>query len=420
MKTYKELQNEINKLPSGSITRKNIKGKDYYYYRYYDESNKRKEKYIPFNEVEELEKKIKERKELEAQQRSYIYDLHNISPNYEVRENGFRYCTDDEEENASVKNEIIKFVDNDLELDVSVSNDRENVWLSIEQMTQLFGRDRTVITRHINNIFNEGELDKKEVCANFAHTTKHGYNKNGTQTRVLEYFNLDLILSVGYRVNSKQGIAFRKWATNILKDYMMKGYAVNQRRIDALNKTVEIQSRMLASSLELDSNDVLYVVNKYTEALDLLDDYDHQRVRKPKGNDSTYELTYAECRKLIDSMKFAGTSDVFGVEKEQGKLNGILAAVYQNVFGQEVYPSIEEKAANLLYFLIKDHPFADGCKRIGATLFLEFLNKNKYLMVNGRQTISNSALVAITLLIAESKPEEKDIMVKLVMNFLNI
>lgn len=414
MKTYKELQNEINKLPSGSITRKNIKGKDYYYYRYYDESNKRKEKYIPFNEVEELEKKIKERKELEAQQRSYIYDLHNISPNYEVRENGFRYCTDDEEENASVKNEIIKFEDNGIELDVTVSPEQNTVWLTQEQMAILFGVDRTRITRHINNVYDDDELDVDSTCAENAHV---GINNQKYKTK---YYNLDMIISVGYRVNSKKGIAFRKWATNILKDYMIKGYTINQRRIDALNKTVEIQSRMLASSLELDSDDVLYVVNKYTEALDLLDDYDHQRVRKPKGNDSTYELTYAECRKLIDSMKFAGTSDVFGVEKEQGKLNGILAAVYQNVFGQEVYPSIEEKAANLLYFLIKDHPFADGCKRIGATLFLEFLNKNKYLIVNGRQTISNSALVAITLLIAESKPEEKDIMVKLVMNFLNI
>ena len=173
---------------------------------------------------------------------------------------------------------------------------------------------------------------------------------------------------------------------------------------------------MLATSLDLEENEILDVIKSYQNALSLLDDYDHGSLSKPKGTDYIYRLTYKECRELIDKMKFE--SAVFGVEKEEGKLNGILAAVYQNVFGQELYPSIEEKAANLLYFLIKDHPFADGCKRIGATIFLEFLNKNHHLIIDGKQIISDSTLVAITLMIAESKPEEKETMVKLVMNFL--
>ena len=193
---------------------------------------------------------------------------------------------------------------------------------------------------------------------------------------------------------------------------------MNQKRLDVLNKTITIQSRMLASTLGIEEKEVLNVIEAYSNALSLLDDYDHGCVSKPEGKDSIYQLTYEECRILIDSMGYGGFSSVFGVEKEPGKLNGIIAAVYQNVFGREIYSSIEEKAANLLYFLIKDHPFVDGCKRIGASIFLEFLNKNHHLIIDGKQIISDSALVAITLMIAESRPEEKETMVKLVMNFL--
>lgn len=315
-----------------------------------------------------------------------------------------------------MENEIVKFVNGNLELEVSVNENRENVWLSVDQMVELFDRDKSTITRHIKNIFTEGELEREVVVAKFATTTQHGAIKEKQQTHMVEYFNLDVIISVGYRVKSPNGIIFRKWATSILKDYMVKGYAINKKRLDALNKTIEIQSRMLASSLDIDSKEVLSVIDSYSNALSLLDDYDHGTISKPKGKNSIYELTYKECRDLIDSMKF--NSSVFGVEKEKGKLEGILATIYQNVFGEELYPSIEEKAANLLYFIIKDHPFADGCKRIGASLFLEFLNKNKHLIIGGKQIISNSALVAITLMIAESRPEEKETMVRLVMNFL--
>ena len=306
-----------------------------------------------------------------------------------------------------MENEIVKFVNGNLELEVNVSPEKETVWLSANQMSLLFDRDEKTIRKHINNVFNDEEVDK---------------NINTQKMRVVNikqlvpFYSLDVVISVGYRVKSKNGVEFRKWATSILKDYMIKGYSINQKRLDALNKTIEIQSRMLASTLEIDAKEVLSVIETYSNALSLLDDYDHGTISKPKGKNSIYELNYKECRDLIDSMKF--NSSVFGIEKEKGKLEGILAAIYQNVFGEELYPSIEEKAANLLYFIIKDHPFADGCKRIGASLFLEFLNKNKHLIIDGKQIVSNSALVAITLMIAESRPEEKETMVRLVMNFL--
>ena len=306
-----------------------------------------------------------------------------------------------------MENEVIVFKNGELELEVNVSPEKETVWLSANQMSLLFDRDEKTIRKHINNVFKDEEVERKS-------NTQKMRVVNIKQ--LVPFYSLDVVISVGYRVKSKNGVEFRKWATSILKDYMIKGYSINQKRLDALNKTIEIQSRMLASSLDIDAKEVLSVIETYSNALSLLDDYDHGTISKPKGKNSIYELTYKECKDLIDSMKF--NSSVFGVEKEKGKLEGILAAIYQNVFGEELYPSIEEKAANLLYFIIKDHPFADGCKRIGASLFLEFLNKNNHLIIDGKQIISNSALVAITLMIAESRPEEKETMVRLVMNFL--
>ena len=292
----------------------------------------------------------------------------------------------------------------------------ETIWCTQKAMAELFGIDKSGISRHISNIFKEDELQQDTTVAKIATVVNRGIR--GEVEELVDFYNLDMIISVGYRVKSQNGVIFRKWATSILKDYMMKGYAVNEKRIEVLNKTVSIQSRMLASTLGIEEKEVLNVIEAYSNALSLLDDYDHGCISKPKGKDSIYQLTYEECRNLIDSMKYGGFSDVFGVEKEPGKLNGIISAVYQNVFGQEIYPSIEEKAANLLYFLVKDHPFVDGCKRIGASIFLEFLNKNQHLIIDGKQVISNSDLVAITLMIAESRPEEKETMVKLVMNFL--
>ena len=312
-----------------------------------------------------------------------------------------------------MNNKIIKFMNGDLQIDVTVSPNEETVWLNRNQLATLFDRDVKTIGKHINNALKE-ELDSSTV-AKFATVQKEG---SRNITREIDYYNLDMIISVGYRVKSQNGVIFRKWATSILHDFMIKGYAVNQKRLDVLNKTVAIQSRMLASALNIEEKEVLNVIEAYSNALTLLDDYDHGTIPKPDGIASIYRLTYEKCRELIDSMKYGNYSDVFGVEKEVGKLNGIIAAVYQNVFETELYPSIEEKAANLLYFLIKDHPFVDGCKRIGASIFLKFLNKNKHHIIDGKQIISDSALVAITLMIAESRPEEKETMVNLVMNFL--
>ena len=240
----------------------------------------------------------------------------------------------------------------------------------------------------------------------------------GIQSYKTKLFNLDMIISVGYRVKSQRGIVFRRWALSVLKGYLIKGYALNQKRLETLNKVVDIQNRMLAYSLNIDRDELAKVINEYTRALNLLDSYDHQTLAKPKGEKSDYVMTYEEAREIIDGMKFKDMSNVFGVEKEQGKLNGIIQQVYQNVFGQELYPSVEEKAAHLLYFLVKDHPFADGCKRIAATLFINFLYKNNHLYRNNKQIISSEALVAITILTPESNPNEMEIIVKLIMNLL--
>ena len=315
-----------------------------------------------------------------------------------------------------MKKEVIKYRNGELVLDVQVSPEEETVWLTQKQMSMLFGVSSDNISLHVKNILKSHELDSS--------TTKESsvVQKEGkrTVTRTVKFYNLDMIISVGYRVNSKQGITFRKWATSILKDYLIKGYAVNQKRLDILQKTIKLQSKMLSSSLEIDNDDLLKVINEYTKALDLLDNYDHQSISKPKGKKSTYRLTYEECRNVIDSMAKEFNTDVFGVEKEKGKLKGIIDAVYQSAFGRDMYPSIEEKAANLLYFLIKDHPFADGCKRIGASLFITFLAKNNILYKDNHKVISSSTLVSLTLMIAESNPIEKDTMVMLTMNLLHM
>ena len=310
------------------------------------------------------------------------------------------------------KYQLIKFEDGDFQLDVRTDLENETVWLSTEEIGLLFDRDRTVISRHISNIFKENELDKDQVCAKNARTGPDG------KSYQIDYFNLDVIISVGYRVKSQRGIIFRKWANNVLKDYLIKGYAANEKRLLTLNKVIDVQTRMLSYSLDMDREELFKVIDGYTRALDLLDSYDHQTLEKPKGSQSAYVMTYEEARDIIDSMKFKESSDVFGVEKQPGKLNGIISQIYQNVFGEELYPSIEEKAAHLLYFLVKDHPFADGCKRIAATLFINFLFKNNHLYRENKQIISNEALVAVTILTAESNPNEMEIIVKLIMNLL--
>ncbi len=308
------------------------------------------------------------------------------------------------------KNEIVLFTDGNTEIEVQISPEQETVWLTQKQIEQLFDVKHATVSEHISNILSSGELDETSV----------GFSDKSSGGRKPKIYNLDMILSVGYRVNSKRGIAFRRWASAVLKQYTLNGYAINERRLQALQKTVEIQTKMIAGTLDIEQQDVLKAVNLYTQALVLLDQYDHQSLEKPEGSSPIYRITYKDCREMVNHMEDTFKSDVFGVEKETGKVEGILAAVYQDVFGGEVYPSLEEKAANLLYFMIKDHPFEDGCKRIAASLFLEFLSRNNALFRDGQKIISDGALVAITLMIAESNPDEKDIMTAMVMNLLRI
>ena len=313
-----------------------------------------------------------------------------------------------------MNNEIVVFKDNEIELNVNLSTEENTVWLSLDAMSKLFEKNKSTISRHIKNIFTEGELQQNAVVANFATTASDGKTYNVT------YYNLDVIISVGYRVKSQRGIIFRQWANKVLKQYLVQGYAVNEKRLKALNKTVQIQSEIIAGIAGIEADEVLRVVNEYSKALELLDKYDHQCITAPEGSKCTYWLKYDECMQFIKNMEFSASSEIFGLEKDPGKLESILSAIYQTAFGQDVYPTLEEKAANLLYFVVKDHPFNDGCKRIAAALFLYFLDKNGALFnKDGRKVISNSALVAITLMVAESKPEEKALMINLILNFLH-
>ena len=317
------------------------------------------------------------------------------------------------------KNEIILFENQGVKLEVNLKD--ETVWLSLEQMAKLFERDRTVITRHINNIFKNQELNKDEVCAKFAHTTEHGAIQGKKQTRELDYYNLDMIISVGYRVNSKQGIIFRKWATKVLKDYIIKGYAVNQRRLEYLEKTIkliDIANRIDERLEGDDAKGILKVIGDYSKALDLLDDYDHRTLKKIDGSTDERKIEYKKCIEVINKLKFNEESSLFAVERDKG-LEAIIGNIYQSFGGQDIYKSIEEKGSNFLYLIVKNHVFADGNKRIAATLFIYFLNFYGILYKDGKQTIDNNTLTALTLLIAESNPKEKEVIIDLVMNFLN-
>jgi death-on-curing family protein len=304
--------------------------------------------------------------------------------------------------------------DGTVHLDVKLSHD--TVWLSLTQMAALFERDKSVISRHVRNVFQSGELQREAVVAKNATTAPDG------KTYQVDFYNLDAIISVGYRVNSKRGTQFRIWATQVLRDHLLKGYSVNQRRLADLNQTVRLVATM-AERRDLPGNEataLLRVVGEYSRALDLLDDYDHQRVPAPRaGSPTRYALTYEEAVGIVERLreKF-GDSALFGREKD-GSLHSSFNAIMQTFDGHDLYPTLEEKAAHLLYFLVKNHPFVDGNKRIGAALFLWFLERNSVLTNTvGERLISDAALVAMTLMIAESRPEEKDVLVRIVMHLL--
>lgn len=312
-----------------------------------------------------------------------------------------------------MNNEIIIFENQNVKLEVNMKD--ETVWLNREQIAKLFDRDIKTIGKHINNALKE-ELDKSTV-ANFATVQKEG---NREVTRQIEYYNLDMIISVGYRVKSKNGIIFRKWATNILKDYMLKGYAINQKRLDYLEKTVKLINIATRSHETNDENikEVLNVINNFSKGLDILDNYDHRNFEKIKGRKSDKMITYQNCLDLIDLLKFNETSDIFALERDKG-LNSIINNIYQSFDGEDVYQTIEEKAANFLYLIVKNHAFIDGNKRIAATLFIYFLHFYNILTIENKDVIDNNTLAALTILIAESNPKEKNIMIDLIMNILS-
>ena len=293
------------------------------------------------------------------------------------------------------KNEIILFENQNVKLEVSVKE--ETVWLTQAQMGVLFNVKQSTLSEHINNIFKEGELDE---------TTSIGISDKSSGGRKSKLYNLDVIISVGYRVKSQNGIIFRKWANKILKEYMIKGYAINQRRLEYLEKTVkliDIANRMDERLEAHDAKEILKVIGEYSKALKLLDDYDHRTLKKIKESIDNRKIQYSDCIDIIHKLKFNEKSSIFAIERDKG-LESIIGNIYQSFAGEDVYKSIEEKAANFLYLIVKNHVFTDGNKRIAATLFIYFLNYYNILYKNDKKIIDNNTLAALTLLIAESNP----------------
>lgn len=323
--------------------------------------------------------------------------------------------------------EVILYKSEDGSLAIDVKLQEETVWLTPIQMAKLFDKARPTILEHIKNVYDENELDKESTCRKFRQVQIEGSRKI---TRQIDYYNLDVIISVGYRVKSKRGTQFRIWANKVLKDYLIKGYALNEKKLkEQTDRIKEIEMMLsnfslVAERYELDKDmfsGILKVVRDYTRALDLLDEYDHRKLKiKEVTKQEKFKISYIKARKVINelSIKF-GASQLFGKEKDNSFKSSV-HAVYQTFDGKELYPSVEEKAANLLYFVIKNHSFVDGNKRIAAAIFLWFLNNNRILYKStGEKRIADNALVALCLMIAESNPKEKDTMVKVVVNLIN-
>ena len=324
--------------------------------------------------------------------------------------------------NAPQKGEVILYQTADGRTSIDVKLENETVWLSSEQMALLFERDRTVIQRHIRNIYNEGELTKDITCAKFAHM---GIDTD--QTYITELYNLDVIISVGYRVKSKRGTQFRIWANSVLKEYLIKGYAVKndlvQQKYDDLKALVDVMGRTMGyldSPADDQIHSIFDVVKDYTYALDTLDRYDYQNLMIRSTSKEYFRATYENAMDVIRGLKTKfGESDLFAHEKDQS-FHSSIGQIYQTWDGKDLYPSVEEKAAMLLYLVVKNHSFTDGNKRIAATLFLWFMENNRILYApDGHKRIADNALVALTLMIAESKTDEMDIMVKVVVNLIN-
>lgn len=319
-------------------------------------------------------------------------------------------------ENGESRSEVVLYQTPDGDVVLDVRLEQETLWLDLNQMAELFERDKSVVSRHLRNVFKAGELDREAVVAKNATTAADG------KTYQVDFYNLDAIISVGYRVNSRRGTQFRIWATGVLRDHILQGYTVNEARLRDLNQAVRLIADT-ARRRDLSGDEaraLLEVVGEYSLALELLDDYDHQRVAIPRTSGRLVRpLEYEEAQRIVGRLRsqFAD-SGLFGIEKDKG-LASALGAIMQTFGGEELYPSLEDKAAHLLYFLVKNHAFVDGNKRIAAALFLWFLERNGVLIrADGEPLISNATLVAVTLMIAESRREEKDVLVRIVTHLL--
>lgn len=315
-------------------------------------------------------------------------------------------------------NNSIEIYNSGGETQIEVKFEKETVWLSLNQISELFGRDKSVISRHLRNIYKEGELEKRATVAKNATVQVEGKREI---KRDIEFYNLDAIISVGYRVNSKQGTQFRIWATNKLKEYLIQGYSINETRLNQLKQSIKL---IQTSTKELDrdqSKEIISVLTDFALGLDILDGYDNQSLDiKEVSKDTIYRIEYDEAIEAIQQLKEKfGGSKLFGNEKDNSFKSSI-ASIDQTFDEKELYPSIEEKAANLLYFIVKNHSFSDGNKRIAAWLFVWYLNKNNYLYnKDGKLVIENNALASLTLMIALSKPEEKELMIRVIINSIN-
>lgn len=322
------------------------------------------------------------------------------------------------------KNEIQIYQSKDDQTEIKVRFKEETVWLTQSQMASLFAKDRTTINRHISNIFEDGELNEKEVCAIFAHTTKHGAIKGKTQTRKLKHYNLDVIISVGYRVNSKVGVQFRQWATKRLKDYLVKGYAINQKRLEQkkqqvryLKTGIHIMSRAIEGKSKIENSELLHI---FAKGLELLDKYDHAELDKEgKTEKETIYPNYEDYMKFISEMYADYSNGIFAQPKDES-FHSSINMIKQTFDDNELYPTIQEKATNLLYSIVKNHSFIDGNKRIAAACFLYFLDKNGILFSeDNKPIINNDTLASLTLFIAASKRDEAEIVKQLVISILN-
>ena len=306
--------------------------------------------------------------------------------------------------------DLVLFTSRDGAVSVTAALRGETVWLTQEQMAQVFQVQRPAITKHLRNIYRTGELAEESTCSIMEHL-----GQEDRRSYPVRYYNLDAIIAVGYRVNSQRATQFRVWASSVLKDYILRGYAVNRQRLEVLGQVVRVLRRAEGA---LDAGQVLSVVERYARALDLLDAYDHQGIRKPEGRPGGVVLVYEECRAFVDALGFRESSPLFGREKDDS-FRGTLGAIYQTFGGVDVYPTLEEKAAHLLYFIVKNHSFVDGNKRIAAALFLHFLHRSGRLFApGGEKVLADHTLVALTLLVAESRPSEREAMIHLIMTFL--